>query len=142
VDSTLLVSSSLVSHNIVVPLRPGLGEAQKVRVARIGVATFGVLAYMMALHAEGVYALVEQASAFGSAGIVVIVGFGLFTRRGGPASAFASLLAGVAVWVMGSYVLGLSWAYLAALAAAVGAYVLTALVERAGAPAFAPAAAD
>jgi SSS family transporter len=142
VDSTLLVSSSLVSHNIVVPLRPGLGEAQKVRVARIGVATFGVLAYMMALHAEGVYALVEQASAFGSAGIVVIVVFGLFTRRGGPASAFASLLAGVAVWVMGSYVLGLSWAYLAALAAAVGAYVLTALVERAGAPAFAPVAAD
>jgi Na+/proline symporter len=102
VDSTLLVSSSLVSHNIIVPLRPALSEAWKVRSARIGVAVFGVVAYGMALYAEGVYALVEQASAFGSAGIVVIVTFGLFTRFGGPASALASLLAGVGVWVVGS----------------------------------------
>jgi uncharacterized sodium:solute symporter family permease YidK len=96
----------------------------------------------MALHAEGVYALVEQASAFGSSGIVVIVVFGLFTRRGGPASAFASLLAGVAVWVIGSYVLGLSWAYLAALAASFAAYVLTAFVERVTTPTLASAATD
>lgn len=130
VDSTLLVSASLVSHNIVVPLRPGLSEAWKVRSARIGVAGFGLLAYGMALYAEGVYALVEQASAFGSAGIVVVVTFGLFTRLGGPASALASLLAGVVVWVVGSYVLGLSWAYLAALGSAVAAYAGTAAIER------------
>jgi hypothetical protein len=37
----------------------------------------------------------------------------------------------VAVWVVGSYVLGLSWAYLAALAAAVAAYASGALIERA-----------
>ena len=88
VDSTLLVSASLVSHNILVPLRPGATEAQKVRMARGGVAVFGVLAYVMALHAEGVYSLVEQASAFGSAGIVVIVAFGLFTRLGGAVGAY------------------------------------------------------
>lgn len=132
VDSTLLVSSSLVSHNLIVPLKPGLTEAWKVRSARIGVAAFGILAYGMALYAEGVYALVEQASAFGSAGIVVIVTFGLFTRFGGPASALASLVAGVGVWVVGSYVLGLSWAYLAALSAAVVVYAGTAVIERAG----------
>ncbi|MGH7504349.1 MAG: sodium:solute symporter family transporter, partial [Longimicrobiales bacterium] len=129
VDSTLLVSASLVSHNIIVPLRPGMSEAAKVRAARIGVAVFGVLAYVMALYAEGVYALVEQASAFGSAGIFVIVVFGLFTRWGGAASAFAALAAGVTVWVVGSYVLVLPFAYLAALATAVGAYVLVAAVE-------------
>jgi Na+/proline symporter len=131
VDSTLLVSSSLVSHNIIVPLRPGLSEAWKVRAARIGVALFGVLACVMALSAETVYNLVVQSSAFGSAGIVVIVTFGLFTRFGGPASALASLVAGVAVWVVGSYVVELSWAYLAALAAAVAAYASGALIERA-----------
>lgn len=134
VDSTLLVSSSLVSHNIVVPLRPGLSEAAKVRSARLGVAVFGVVAYGMALHAEGVYALVEQASAFGSAGIVVIVTFGLFTRFGGPVSALSALLAGVGLWVVGSYVLALSWAYLGALAGAVAMYVVTAFLERAVVP--------
>jgi Na+/proline symporter len=131
VDSTLLVSSSLVSHNIILPLRPGISEAWKVRSARIGVAVFGVLACVMALSAEAVYTLVEQSSAFGSAGIVVIVTFGLFTRFGGPPSALSALVAGVGIWIVGSYVVGLSWAYLAALAGAVGAYAFGALIERA-----------
>ena len=129
VDSALLVSASLVSHNIIVPLRPGLSERGKVRIARTGVSVFGVLAWLMALYADGVYHLVEQASAFGSAGIVVIVAFGLFSRRGGAASAFASLIAGAAVWIVGSYVLGLPFAYLAALASAVLAYLAGAVIE-------------
>jgi SSS family transporter len=134
VDSTLLVCASLTSHNIIVPLRPGIDERGKVRIARMGVAVFGVLAYVMALYAEGVYDLVEQASAFGSAGIVVVVAFGLFTRWGGAHSAFASLLAGLVVWVVGSYVLALPFAYLAALASAVLAYVGTAGWEHATRP--------
>ncbi len=142
VDSTLLVSSSLVSHNIIVPLRPGLSEAWKVRVARIGVAVFGVLAYVMALHAEGVYALVEQASAFGSAGIFVIVTFGLFTRWGGPFAAFMALLTGVGVWVVGSYVLALSWAYLAALVSSALAYLVAGLTEPTPSAALAPVGAE
>lgn len=129
VDSTLLVSASLVSHNVIVPLRPGIGEAAKVRTARVCVAVFGVVAYALALSAEGVYALVEQASAFGSAGIFVVVSFGLFSRRGGPRAAIAALLAGVVIWVGGSYVLGLPYAYLAALAGATLAYVGTSLTE-------------
>jgi Na+/proline symporter len=129
VDSALLVSASLVSHNIIVPLRPAMSERSKVRVARAGVSVFGVIAWLMALYADGVYHLVEQASAFGSAGIVVIVAFGLFSRRGGPASAFASLIAGAAVWIVGSYVLGLPFAYLAALASAVLAYAAAAAIE-------------
>jgi SSS family solute:Na+ symporter len=130
VDSSLLVSASLVSHNIVVPLRPGMSEARKVRVARAGVMLFGILAYVLALHAEGVYHLVEQASAFGSAGIFVIAAFGLFTQFGGVASAFMALVVGTVVWIIGSYVLGLPFAYLAALGSSAMAYVIIGVVER------------
>lgn len=70
IDSALLVAASLVSHNIVVQLRPDLDERRKVMVARGFVALFGILAYLMAFRAERVYELVEQASAFGSSGIV------------------------------------------------------------------------
>lgn len=129
VDSSLLVSASLVSHNIVVPLRPGMSEANKVRVARVGVVVFGLLAYFMALYAEGVYHLVEQASAFGSAGIVVIVAFGLYTSFGRAGSAFAALIAGTTVWIVGSYLLDLPFAYLAALGSSISAYVLGGLLE-------------
>jgi SSS family solute:Na+ symporter len=132
VDSTLLVSASLVSHNLIVPRRPTLEERDKVRIARICVALFGIVAYVLALHAEGVYALVEQASAFGSAGIFVVVAFGLFTTRGGPHSAYAALVTGVAVWGVGSYVLELPFAYLLALASAATAYAVAGAIERTG----------
>jgi Na+/proline symporter len=133
VDSALLVASGLLSHNLVVPLRPGMTEAQKVRVARWGVALFGVLAYGMALYAEGVYALVEEASSFGSAGIFVALVIGLFSRWGGAGSAMASLLAGVVAWILGAYVLDLTYPYLVSLAAALAAYAIVALFERGGA---------
>jgi hypothetical protein len=85
---------------------------------------FGLAAWALALGAEGVFALVEDASGFGSAGILVIVVFGLFTRFGGPASALASLAAGAGVWIAGRYGgIGLAHPYLASLAAALAAFV-------------------
>jgi len=127
VDSALLMSSALLSHNVVVQLRPDLSERAKVRIARVGVTVFGILAYVMALRAEAVYALVEEASSFGSAGIVTVVVFGLFTRIGGTGSATAALLAGVGTWIYGAYLAAWPYPYLASLAAAVGAYVVAAM---------------
>jgi SSS family transporter len=126
VDSALLMASGLVSHNVIVQLRPGMSEKAKVTVARTGVAVFGVIAYLMALRAERVYELVEEASSFGSAGIVTVVTFGLFTRIGGTASALAALIFGVGTWIVGAYVLELPLPYLTSLAAAAGAYLVAA----------------
>jgi Na+/proline symporter len=134
VDSALLVAAGLLSHNLVVPLRPEMTDAQKVRVARLGVMLFGALAYVIALHAQGVYALVEEASAFGSAGLFVSLVIGLFSRWGGPASAAAALLCGIGAWVAGAYVLAVPYPYLGSLAAALAGYAVAALVERGKAP--------
>jgi Na+/proline symporter len=123
-DSTLLVSASLVAHNLVLPRLPGLGERAKVRVNRAGVALFGLVAYGLAFSAEGVYALVEQASAFGSAGMFVALAAGLWSRRGGTASAIAALVAGVVIWVVGAYLLGWPYPFLTSLGAAALAYLL------------------
>ena len=143
VDSALLVAAGLLSHNLIVPLRPGMTEAQRVRVARFGVMLFGALAYVVALHAQGVYALVEEASAFGSAGIFVALVIGLFSRWGGARSGAAALLCGIGAWVAGAYLLGLPYPYLGSLAAALAGYSAAALVERRRAPeeAAAPAGA-
>jgi len=124
VDSALLMSSALVSHNVIVQIRPDLSERAKVRVARAGVGIFGILAYLMALRADAVYALVEEASSFGSSGIVTVVFFGLFTRIGGSGSALAALLSGVGAWVFGAHVAGWPYPYLTSLAAAIGAYLV------------------
>jgi Na+/proline symporter len=130
VDSTLLVSSGLLSHNLVVPMLGVQNERAKVGVARTGVVVFGFVAYVLALRAEGVFALVEQASAFGSAGVLVTVCFGLFSRIGGARTAAATLAAGVASYVMAAAV-GLPYPFLLSLAASLGAYLAGALLERA-----------
>jgi Na+/proline symporter len=126
VDSCLLAAASLVSHNLVVPLKPTLSERGKILCARVGVVVFGIIAYTIALKAEGVYELVATASAFGSAGIFVVGLFGLYGRIGGVASAYGALTAGVVVWAAGEYWLDWSTPYLAAVGAALTAYLAAA----------------
>lgn len=115
VDSTLLVSSGLLAHNLIVPLAKIIDERRKVWVARAGVMGFGLIAYLLALTTSGVLALVEQASALGSTGIVVTVLFGLFTTLGSPRSAAATLIVGLVSYV-GGVVAGLEAPFLISLA--------------------------
>jgi Na+/proline symporter len=136
VNSCLLAAAGLVSHNLIVPLKPQIDEAGKVLAARVGVVAFGAAAYGLALGAEGIYELVATASAFGSAGIFVVGLLGLFTRIGGAASAHAALAAGMIVWAAGEYWLAWSTPYIAALAAALAAYLAAAALapQRTAAP--------
>jgi Na+/proline symporter len=129
VDSALLAASALVEHNLIVPLRPQLGDRARVRIARIGVALFGVVAYVLALQAESIYALVVQASALAGAGIFVVVMFGLFTRFGGPRAALAALITGLVTWFSGEYLFGWPVPYLSSLATALLAYVTVGAFE-------------
>lgn len=123
VDSTLLVCSSLLSHNLILPRMPAASERAKVRLARIGVVGFGLLAYALAHRSESVAALVEQASALGSAGLFVILLLGLFTRRGGAPSAYAALLGGLATYTVAN-ARGAELPFLSSLAAAFAGYAL------------------
>lgn len=134
VDSTLLVASGLLSHNLLAPLLGVRGERGRVWLARAGVAGFGLLAWGLALRAEGVFALVEQASAFGGAGILVVSAFGLFGRWGGPRAALLSLLGSTAAF-LGFVAAGLRHPFLLSLGAALGLYAAGAAWERGARPA-------
>ncbi|HEX7122124.1 MAG TPA: sodium:solute symporter family protein [Gemmatimonadaceae bacterium] len=129
VDSTLLISAGILSHNVIVPMARVTVESTKVRIARVGVLTFAVVAYVLAVRAEGVFALVEQASAFGSAGILVTASFGLFTRWGGPRTALVTLIGSLGAYLVASYG-GAATPYLISLGVAVVLYGGLGLVER------------
>jgi Na+/proline symporter len=131
VDSALLVSGSLVAHNVVLPVLPQASERTRLTANRVAVALFGVLAYALALTAPSVYHLVEQASAFGGASVFVAMTFALFTRVGGPRAAVASVVAGVGVYTVGTYVITMPHPFLNSLAAGVLAYLGGAVLERA-----------
>ena len=129
-SGALLVAGALAGHNLVKPLVPNMTDAQKLRTDRLAVLVFGVIAYAIALSSEGVYELVQQSSALGSSGILVMMLFALWGGRfGGAASAYAALLTGTGVWLYCEHVLGLSASYLVSLAAALAAYPLVALLK-------------
>lgn len=130
VDSCLLVSGSLISHNLVVPQLSHITERGKLLAARAGVVGSGVIAWWLALASDSVLGLVEEASGFGSAGIVVLVVFALWSPFGGVRAAMAALAGGIGVWVGAHFFYGLSWDYLASMAAAVTAYLGVGLLER------------
>ena len=129
VDSTLLVSSGLMSHNLVVPMFGVTTERTKVRIARAGVLIFGAIAYVQAIRAEGVFELVEDASAFGSAGTLVTVCFGLFTSLGGPMAAMLTLAMGVVSYLSATFA-GYPYPFLLSLGLSLLTYVVVAVMER------------
>ncbi len=133
VNSTLLIASGLMSHNLLIPALGITTERKKVLLARAGVAMFGVIAYVLALRSEGVYALVEQASAFGSTGALVTITFGLFTRFGGPRTALATLALGLLSYLMAAYG-GVQHPFLLSIAVSLVSYVIGGVLERSGTP--------
>jgi Na+/proline symporter len=131
VHSILHGSAAQVSQNVIARAVPGLGPVQRLWTVRATVLALTLTAFFIALTTDRIKELVETASAFGSAGVFVAIVFGLFTRFGGPASAYAALITGTAVWALGRYVAEVETPYMIALAASFTAYVVFAVVEAA-----------
>lgn len=129
VDSALLAASALLSHNLIVPMLNTDNDQAKIKIARLLVLASGIIAFALALHSGRVYTLVEEASAFGSAGIFIVVLFGLFTSFGGAISAGITLAAGMSTWIIGQHVLTLATPYLLSLSVSFASYILAASWE-------------
>lgn len=130
VHATLHAPAAQVSNNIVVRLLPGLDAKGRLLAARATVLALSVVAFGLALTSERIKDLVEIASAFGSAGVVVTTFFALFTRIGGPTSALAAVGTGVVVWAGGRFVFGIPAPYIAALVCSTIAYLAFARFNR------------
>lgn len=129
VDTILLVTSGLATHNIIAPAFGITSDRRRILMARIGVVVLGGLALLMAQHATGVGDLVEEASSFGSAGLVVVVSFALFSNVGGPVAATTTLIGGLVAYLAGSLI-GVPYPFLTSLGTATALYLGVALVER------------
>jgi Na+/proline symporter len=131
VDRALLAASALTAHNVVAPLlKDRLTEKGKLRLARGAVIVYGAIAWTLARTSEGVHDLVEDASAFGGAGVFVVALFALFGNFGGAKSAMNCLLASAGAWLAGEYLFHSTAPYLLSLAVSLAVYPATALRER------------
>jgi Na+/proline symporter len=132
VDSILLASSALVAHNVLTPTFQVQSERTKLRLARLCVVVFGVMALTIALYAEGIYELVETASAWGTAGVLVVTLAALYLPWGGRFAAAAALTVGAIATPVLNYGFEVSAPFLGSVLCAVLAYSLTAWMERPG----------
>jgi Na+/proline symporter len=131
-SGALLVAGSLAAHNLAAPLLGRtLSERTKLRLNRAAVVIFGVAAYFIARSSESMYALVEEASGLGSAGVLVLLIFALWLPRvGAGASAVGALLASLATYLLGEHYFDWRAPYLASLAAAILTYLLLSPLRR------------
>lgn len=130
VHAALHAPASQLAHNIINRMLPDASAKARLWSVRLTVLALSGVALLLALKVERIKDLVEVASAFGSAGALVVALFGLFTRFGGPGAAFASLITGVVTWGWCKLVWGLPAPYLIGLGAATLVYVAVALWER------------
>lgn len=104
VDSILLAISALLSHNLIVPVFRIRSERGRVLTARVTVLGGGILAYVIAIYGRGIYELVLTASAFGTAGILVVTMMGMYSRWGRREAAISAMLAGLILTPLATYV--------------------------------------
>lgn len=123
VDSTLLAISALISHNIF-PMSKNLSEKKKVMIDRSIVIMGGFTASFLALGAEGVYELVKDASAFGSAGIFIVIIAGLYSQYGHERTAIATLAAGTLSWIIAYYFYKFDYSYILSLTVSIIVFLI------------------
>ena len=129
IDSILLGSSALLSHNLFVPVLGIKTQKGQLACARVLVVVTGVVALVLALHAQGVYELVEAASAFGTAGILVATIAVLYFPKPTWHAPFVAMIVGIATTPLFEY---LEWQapFLSSIAASVIAYVALAMLVK------------
>lgn len=132
IDSILLGVGGLVAHNIAIPALNIRGEKARLRTNRLVVMIAGTACYVLAVRSTSIYDLLESASSFGTAGILVITLFGLWFPRGGTRAALATLVTGVVFMPVAEYLLKLPAPFLATIGTCVTVYLACSFSPKTG----------
>lgn len=132
VNSTLLAFAALATKNLVLPLRPHMGDSTQLKLSRGLLLLAGPLTCALALSGDTIFEMAQLSSSFGSAGVLVTFFGGLWFARGGAYTAAAALITGLAVSILGHFVYSDVWVapFLTSIAAAALVYALGTFLER------------
>jgi len=129
IDTILLSISAIASQNIVYPFIVNLSERKKLHIARLFIVIAAMAAYAIAMFSNGIYELVEVASSFGTAGLLVITLLGLWTKIGGHIAGICALVAGMGSFNIYKYWMELDAPFMSAVFAAFIGFLIGAAVE-------------
>ena len=98
-DSTLLSAASIMSTNLYPLLRPDATDQQRLRVARYSVPVFGVCAIIVAISAQVVFDLIQDANAIMLAVITIPFIAGVWWKKANKTGALAGMGVGFVTWI-------------------------------------------
>lgn len=101
-SATLLAPSTSFVENILKNLRPHMSDRQQLLAMRLSIVAFAaiVLAYAIAMRGTSIYELVSEAYQVTLVGAFVPLVMGLYWKRATTQGAIASVVLGIAVWVL------------------------------------------
>ncbi len=100
-SSALLAPAAIVSENLVKPImKDQLSDYQLLRVTRISILLFGVIATIMACMRENIYELVAESSIFSLVSLFAPMVFGIYWKRTTSAGAISAMVMGIAIWFL------------------------------------------
>lgn len=134
VNSTLLAFSTLISQNLVFPVMRNRTDRREMLVTRGLILAAGPITCLLALGGENIFEMAQLSSSLGLAGVLTVFFGGMWFRVGGPVAAGSALVAGLIVSSLGNVVFADAWdaPFLYSIVAAVAAYAIGLLLERAG----------
>ena len=95
IDSILLSLSALLTHNILIPALKVTDDKKKLKLARSVIVASGAVAFGIAMTSDSIYDLVETASSFGTAGVLVITLNALWVKNCTSWAAGFALVTGI-----------------------------------------------
>lgn len=132
INSTLLSVGALAGHNIILPLTQDSFTTQtdRIRIERLMVIFAGFITYAIAVSGQSIYDLIEASSSFGSAGLLVCLIFGLWTRIGGGQAALFTMAIGVLTSWLFQYQWEWEGGYIASVATCLIVFLAVSLFEQ------------
>jgi len=130
IDSALLAVTALATHNLVIPVFPGINEKQKLALTRLFTLLAGIVCYFIAIEGDSIFALVQLSSSFGSAGILICVLAGMYIKMGDQSTAVTTLAAGVVLTLVGEYWIEFEAPYLTAVFTCACVYMICPYIKR------------
>lgn len=118
-DSAMLATSSIISHNLI---KGVTNTTKRLLVCRICIVFVGLLSLLLAFVGDNVYKLLEQSYAISLVGIFAPFLLGLYLKRGHELAAILSMITGISLWLLGFFIDGFFLSEIGALVASFIAY--------------------
>ncbi|HAJ98680.1 MAG TPA: sodium:solute symporter [Bacteroidales bacterium] len=101
-SSALLAPASILSENILKPIKGSVTDKGLLWLTRYAVIAIALIALALALHRGDIYNLVGLAASVGLTTLFVPFAAGLYWKKANATAAFASMIAGLIVWATAS----------------------------------------